>query len=331
MNYIIFDLEWNQSPRGKEQSVSGVPFEIIEFGAIRLNEKHKETGRFHAFVKPKLYKELHFVTKQIVHVTSKELEAKGRPFPEVMKEFLDFCGEDFTFCTWGTSDLTELQKNMNYYNMGNIHPLFQKPIYYYDIQKLFSIQFEDGKERKTLQAAIEFFPLKESMEFHSALNDAAYTAAVFKKLHFEKVHAFYSIDTYRIPEKGEEIYANFGTYEKYISHGFTDRDTVLSDRNVSAVECFLCPNQRRLRKKLHWFSSNGKTYHSVGICPVHGLIKSKLRIKQTDDGLYYVIKTTKRTNEEKLTELRARQKHVQEKKRLKRLKESKNNKNPDAT
>ena len=34
-NYIIFDLEWNQSPRGREDSVADFPFEIIEIGAVK--------------------------------------------------------------------------------------------------------------------------------------------------------------------------------------------------------------------------------------------------------------------------------------------------------
>ena len=39
MNYIVFDLEWNQSPGGKRWSNSRLPFEIIEIGAVKLNEK----------------------------------------------------------------------------------------------------------------------------------------------------------------------------------------------------------------------------------------------------------------------------------------------------
>ena len=33
MNYIVLDLEWNQSFRGKEYTVLGLPFEIIQIGA----------------------------------------------------------------------------------------------------------------------------------------------------------------------------------------------------------------------------------------------------------------------------------------------------------
>ena len=37
--FIVLDLEWNQSPAGKEGSMNRLPFEIIEIGAVKLNEK----------------------------------------------------------------------------------------------------------------------------------------------------------------------------------------------------------------------------------------------------------------------------------------------------
>ena len=33
MEYIVLDLEWNQSNTGKEDAVEKLPFEIIEIGA----------------------------------------------------------------------------------------------------------------------------------------------------------------------------------------------------------------------------------------------------------------------------------------------------------
>ena len=39
MNYIILDLEWNQCPQGKARENPRIPFEIVEIGAIKLNEK----------------------------------------------------------------------------------------------------------------------------------------------------------------------------------------------------------------------------------------------------------------------------------------------------
>ena len=36
MNYIIVDLEWNQSDDGEEPKVKEIPFEIIDIGAVIL-------------------------------------------------------------------------------------------------------------------------------------------------------------------------------------------------------------------------------------------------------------------------------------------------------
>lgn len=60
MNYIVFDLEWNQSPGGKRWSNSRLPFEIIEIGAVKLNEKKEIVDSFHKWFlqKPRLWTEV---------------------------------------------------------------------------------------------------------------------------------------------------------------------------------------------------------------------------------------------------------------------------------
>ena len=42
MNYIVFDLEWNQCPYGKERENRRLPFEILEIGAVKLDEKWRK-------------------------------------------------------------------------------------------------------------------------------------------------------------------------------------------------------------------------------------------------------------------------------------------------
>lgn len=45
MNYIVVDFEWNQTSYGKGSENRKIPFEIIEIGAVKLNEKRKEVDR----------------------------------------------------------------------------------------------------------------------------------------------------------------------------------------------------------------------------------------------------------------------------------------------
>ena len=49
-NYIVFDLEWNQSIEGKEHSIEHFPFEIIEIGAVKLDEKLNMVSEFQTAV-----------------------------------------------------------------------------------------------------------------------------------------------------------------------------------------------------------------------------------------------------------------------------------------
>ena len=69
------------------------------------------------------------------------------------------------------------------------------------------------------------------------MSDARYTAKIMKTLDFDRVKKFCSIDTFTIPEsRKDEIYLNFGTYEKYISKGFATRDKAASDRTVRSCK-----------------------------------------------------------------------------------------------
>ena len=58
MNYIVLDLEWNQCPEGKEKEEHLLPFEIIEIGAVKVNEKHEITDHFHEIIRPVVYRTL---------------------------------------------------------------------------------------------------------------------------------------------------------------------------------------------------------------------------------------------------------------------------------
>ena len=114
MNYIVFDLEWNQSPGGKRWSNSRLPFEIIEIGAIKLNEEKEIVDSFQRLIKPQVYNWIHDSIHEVIHMNYKDLQ-KGTLFPQAITEFLEWCGEEYIFFTWGNQDVMELQRNMKYY------------------------------------------------------------------------------------------------------------------------------------------------------------------------------------------------------------------------
>lgn len=296
MNYIVLDLEWNQSNDGREPEVKEIPFEIIDIGAVKLDEGRRCVGEYNQLVKPAVYLQMHKVTGNLIHLQMKDLQ-EGRPFAEVADEFLSWCGEDFVFCTWGPLDLFELQRNMHYYQMK---PLSESPIRFLDVQKLFSIAFDEAGQsagqRRNLEYAIDFLAIEKDVPFHRAYSDAYYTARILERIPCE-VLLNYSIDTYVLPKtRQEEIHVLFHDYMKYISREFPDKHRALEDREVISTKCYLC--HKNLRKKIRWFSPNGKHYYSVSYCPVHGYMKSKIRIRKSENSMVYVVKTSKFISEE---------------------------------
>ena len=95
------------------------------------------------------------------------------------RNFLEWCGEEYRFFTWGNQDVMELQRNMKYYNLLKLMP---GPVHYYDVQKLFSVKFEDGIARRSLEYAIDYLNLPKNRDFHRALADASYTARILLEI-----------------------------------------------------------------------------------------------------------------------------------------------------
>lgn len=318
MNYIIMDLEWNQSNTGTEKEVRELPFEIIEIGAIKLNKDHKMIDEFSELIKPVVYKEMHHITRKLIHLQIEELE-KGRPFPEVMGQFLNWCGEDYIFCTWGPLDLTELQRNIRFYGMK---PLCDRPMAFLDVQKLFSIVYEDSKTRRALEYAVDFLEMEKDIPFHRAFSDAYYTAKILAGLPDPAIEKLVSYDVFMTPKtRKDEIHVVFDSYAKYISREFADKTEALADREVSSTKCYLC--HKNLRKKIKWFSPNGRHYYSLAYCDKHGYMKGKIRIRKAESDRVYVVKTLKFISEEDASKIAGRQDRARELRRQKRHQQKK--------
>lgn len=293
MNYIIFDLEWNQAPDLRTRRENSLLFEIIEIGAIKLNEKKEQIDDFHELIKPQVFHTMNQVTGDLIHLKMEQLE-DCRSFPEVVTDFVRWCGSNYIFCTWGSLDLTELQKNMDYYDMT---PVSEKTLKYYDVQKLFSIAFEDKKSRRTLQYAVDFLDIKKDVAFHRAYTDAYYTAEIVKRIGNTRIFNNYSFDTYRLPRnKSEEIKIRFDDYSKYISREFSDKTAAMEDKDVISTQCSVCG--AKTRKKIPWFTNNGKHYYTIVVCARHGAIKGKIRLRRSKNNKIYVVKTMKQVSSE---------------------------------
>lgn len=320
MDYIVFDLEWNQCPYGKEKENPDIPFEIVEIGAVKMNVKKEITDEYHRLICPQVYDRLNFHTKEIIGLTMEKLQ-EGGYFPDVAREFFDWCGEHPVFCTWGTLDLLELQRNLKFYGMEEMLP---GPIYFYDVQKLFAIAYEIRRERKSLGHAVEVLELDRNGAFHQALEDARYTARVLQMIPDLCIRANCSVDSYQNPKtREEEIHILYSDYEKYISREFDSKEEAMEDKEVLSLRCCFC--HKAAWKKIRWFSNNTRLHIAVGYCPKHGYIRGKIRMKKTDEGKFYVVKTVKSVDEEEAKFIREKQMELRKKKQTRRSRKKDDN------
>ena len=318
MNYIVLDLEWNQSPSGKSGENAGLPFEIVEIGAVKLDADRRRIGEYHQYIAPTVYHELHHITQGILKISMKELK-KGKTFAVAAVEFFDWCrdGGEYCFVTWGSMDLTELQRNCRFHE---IEERFPQPFIYCDLQKMFSICYDDGKSRLSLEDATAQMEIPQGTMFHSAMNDADYTAQIMAKMDFEKVKAYTSVDTFYLPvDRKHEFTMHYPTYTKFVSKGYADRDKMMTDGVLLTSICPVCG--KPIKKKVRWFAANPKSYYCVAECEEHGLIKGRIKVKKTDDERYYVMKIMKPTDAEGMEKIRAKQSSCRERRRERRHKE----------
>ena len=145
-------------------------------------------------------------------------------------------------------------------------------------------------------------------------------------MEFNKVKIYTSVDTFIIPRtRKEEISINYGTYGKFISKGYEDKDDLIKDSYIFSAKCFLCG--QNTKKKIKWFSGNQKSYYCAVRCELHGLIRGRLKIKKSDDNKLYAVKVLKLTDEEGIGTIKQKQIAAREHRRERRKKEKEKNAN----
>lgn len=188
MYYIVFDLEFNmpykvdqqtkQIKRGEANPL--MPIEILEIGAIKLNDQLEIIDTFEMLIKPYLYKRINPNIKKITKITEDYLQ-NALPFKQVIKKFFNWCGNNIIFCSWGKDDIIILESNCNFYkvNMPDINGFI-------NIQNIFT---EDEKELK-LKEVVKKYDIEQNKSFHYAINDAYYTARLLQKIENENLYQY---------------------------------------------------------------------------------------------------------------------------------------------
>lgn len=291
MYYITLDLEWNQAYLQKALAVqrqlsSRLRGEVIQIGAVKLNENMQPCGSYQVIVKPKYFKKLHRHVSELTGITQDQMDL-GTPLPEASASFKKWCGNDFVFLTWGPDDIPMLKENFH------VHSIDSKWLErVYDLQIIFNRQTDGANKQRSLEYAMEFFEIPQRLPAHDALNDAYFTALVAAKLDVKQGIALY--DSVR----GEHLESSVIGDADAGDDGYVTIGEMLEDKIVASPICPLCKRElKSLGKPLH---TKGQKYTFIYNCEKDGDMILTLKLHRNFNDTWRAKRTLDKATEEKL-------------------------------
>ena len=296
MYYITLDLEWNQAYAQKALAVQrqlGLRLrgEVIQIGAVKLDKNMRICGSYQVIVKPKYFKKLHKHVSTLTGITQDQMDA-GMTLAEAEQSFREWCGKDFAFLTWGPDDIPMLREN---FNANRLESSWLECTY--DLQRIFNMQTDgDMKRQRSLEYAMEYFELKQTLPAHDALNDAYFTALVAKKLNVAEGVARYK------EERGEFLEESVIGDADAGDDGYVTINEMLEDDIVKCPACPICRKPLVLKDKpLH---TKGQRYTLHFSCHKDGDMLLVLKMHRNFNDTWRAKRTIAEATEEQLQSFR---------------------------
>ncbi|MBQ4164772.1 MAG: exonuclease domain-containing protein [Oscillospiraceae bacterium] len=270
MAYIVFDMEWNQpmcaAQPMKERNGVKLSGEIMQIGAIKLDDDCNIIGDFSLCVKPHFYKRLNKRVRELTGITKEEL-ASADIFPAVFAQFDAFCGENPTLLSWGFDDVPILRQNLISWDLGT--EICENS---YNLQTIFNTQTDGGKSQRSLAFALEYFGIVPTLEAHDALHDAYHTALVAQKLDLKNGLASYgggsSGALWEHPLSTDSFYP------------YPHKRAAFSDKALTHIPCPICRERLETSK---WVTKGGNFYIALASCENHGDFIGRIKFSHVSD------------------------------------------------
>lgn len=175
-NYIVVDLEATCEDRKLlSQQKREFDNEIIEIGAVKVNEQGEVIDSFSRFVKPIVEPVLTDYCKELTKIAQRDIDV-AESFPSVLKAFQEWIGSDYHLCSWGHYDKKQFKLDCERHQLDTkwVEPHISLKHQYQSIKKL----SRGVGVRKALS--------KEGFKFegtpHRGIDDARNIAKIFVKL-----------------------------------------------------------------------------------------------------------------------------------------------------
>ena len=113
MKHVVVDLEMNPVSREFREVRRKLNEEVIEIGAVRLDENFQQEAEFQCYVKP----EYGPIKKHITSLTgiTQAMIADKKTYAACFQDFVDWVGEEETkIYSWSMSDIKQLRSECRY-------------------------------------------------------------------------------------------------------------------------------------------------------------------------------------------------------------------------
>ena len=278
MNYIVFDMEWNQpwpgSPSARKVLPVQIRGEIIQIGAVRITEDQTVADEFQVLIRPKYYRRLNRRVSKLTGIKESRLLEEGVSMQKAMADFRQWCGEDIIFLTWGFDDITILRENLRLYGIDE-----NWVNRWYNAQMIFNAQTDGSTAQKALKTAMEIMNIEATRPAHDALGDAYHTALICARLDLKKGIREYeeALQSHINGFHGAELP---GCISRKVFYDYPDKHAALTAMSGEENRCPTCGRQM-LGKR--WFAQPGRRYMDLATCPEHGQFLIRVRLSPQPD------------------------------------------------
>lgn len=174
--YIVIDFEMNPVARNNKDVREVLHREIIEIGAVKLNNNNEIEDRFNCYVKPEYNTAITAFITRLTGIETSDVEGAVllRTALRMLEEWIGYSIETKIY-SWSNSDLIQVQSECKYKQIDIPNNLQ----HWMDFQKEYShlMGLDVSYEQMALRRAAEQFGIiMDSDHSHSALYDAEITA-----------------------------------------------------------------------------------------------------------------------------------------------------------
>lgn len=184
MNYLVIDLEMCKVPYYTDKKRYKYSREIIQIGAVLLDESYRQVFTFNEFVYPE-YGVVDHSIFALTGIQSRQTAKAGR-LKEVLNHLLDWLvGREYQVMTWSENDLSQLQHETDTKNIVSEEITeFLCKDRWIDYQKVFGERY--GYNRAvSLEDALLLCDIDPDGSFHDGLCDALNTGKLIRKLELD--------------------------------------------------------------------------------------------------------------------------------------------------